>query len=379
MQSAIRLPGTHRVVTKLSGGRVGIYWYRHRGGELMMRFQGDDRAQALAAETAGATALAAAYAEPRSRAEATGATVQSLVTRYKSAPDGLERLAPKTKVDWRRSLDAIISHFGPLPLKALSNRRMKKALVEWRNGFKSTPRQADYHMTVLKRVFSWGVQNGELDANPAEGIAGIYKSNRADKIVQAEQLAAILDKVTPEARLVIRFAAATGLRREDITKIQWSFVQPEFIRFATGKSGGSKTVIVPLFGDAAAVIRAASESREQLLAAGTVPSAFVFVTDRNSRWKPDSLTQAFKRAAAMVGVEERSFNDLRGTAITRFAIAGYTNEQIADIVGWEVERVSNIRKHYVDAATVTTALAHKMAAFEASGPIHSLENPPKTG
>ena len=362
MQSGIKLPGTHRVSAPLAGGRVAIYWYRHRGGELMMRFVGDDGAQALAAEAAGATALAAAYAKPRSRAEATGATVQSLVIRYKSAPDGFERLAPKTKVDWRRSLDAITIHFGTLPLKSLSDRRMKKALVEWRNGFKSTPRQADAHMTVLKRVFSWGVQNGELDTNPAEGIKGIYQPNyRAELILRPEELALIVQNLTREASRAVRFAAATGIRREDLCKLRWASVDGNRLEFATGKSRLRKTVSVPLMGDAEAIVDEVRAEREAAISEGKVPSAFLLLTQRGTPWKPDSLTQAFVRAAAVAGVEGRTFNDLRGTAITRFAIADISNEKIADIVGWEVANVSQIRKRYVDAAVVARGVADQVA------------------
>lgn len=350
---------------KLAGGRVAIYWYRCRGGELMMSFHGADRAQALAAEAAGAADLAAAYGKPRSRADVAGATVKSLVIRYKSAPDGFERLAPKTKVDWRRSLDAISDHFGALPLKSLAHRQMKRALVEWRNGFRATPRQADIHMTVLKRVFSWGVENGELDANPAEGIPNIYRPNhRADLIVKPEELAQILQAVTKEARRAIQFAAATGLRREDVCKLRWDFITGNRLEFATGKSRGRKTVSVPLMGDAETIVHELRAERELAISEGRVPSAFLLLTQRGTPWRPDSLTQAFVRGANAAGVKGRTFNDLRGTAITRFAIAGISNEQIADIVGWEVANVSNIRKRYVSGAIVAKGVADQVARAE---------------
>lgn len=368
MQPApLKLPGTHRVRKSLAGGRVAFYWYRTRGGDLLMKFDGDTLAEARAAEIAGVTALALAFGTPPQRPHAGSATVRGLIIRYKAAPDGFLPLADKTKQNWRRSLDLIDAKFGDLPFKALGSKGAGKAMIAWRNSFKDTPRQADVHMTVLKRLLSWGVENFEIDSNPVEGVSGIYSSNRAALIVENDALEAILAKATPQARLAIRFAAATGVRREDICDIEWSFVRGNHILFATNKSRGRKTVVVPLLGDAKTVVEELSQQRETTISEGRVPSKFMFLTGSKSPWKPDSLTQAFSRAAAAAGVTGRSFNDLRGTAITRFAIAGFSNEQIADIVGWELSRVSNIRKHYVDATNVANGLIDRLERSERTG------------
>lgn len=60
-------------------------------------------------------------------------------------------------------------------------------------------------------------------------------------------------------------------------------------------------------------------------------------------------------------------NDLRGTAITRFVLAGWSDEQVADVVGWELTRVRNIRKHYVDASRVALGLVSQLENAEKTG------------
>lgn len=355
----LKLPGTHRVRKQLADGRVAFYWYRFRGGDLLMKFEGANLKAALAAEASGAAALAAAYGKQPSRPEVVGLTVAALITRYKLAPTGFERLAPKTKANWRKSLDLIHEKFGRMPLQALGAKGAKKLFVAWRDGFQHTPRQADNHMTVLKRLFSWAVEVGEIEKSPVEGVPGIYRNDRASLIVEAHELAAILAKVTPVAARAIGLAAALGLRREDIISIKWADVHKNFIRFETGKSRGKKRVVVPLLGDAATIIEEARQHRKEIIAKGRVPPANVLLTQKGTAWRPDSLTQSFARAAATLGID-RTLNDLRGTAITRFAVAGFTNEQIADIVGWEVNRVSNIRKHYVDPSIVSEKLIDQL-------------------
>lgn len=332
-----------------------------------MKFEGRTLSEALASEKAGAADLALAYGTQVQRPVASSGTISGLIVRYKMAPDGFVRIAPKTKVNWRRSLDLIDAKFGDLPLKALGAKGVKKVMIGWRNGFKDTPRQADVHMTVLKRLLSWAVENEEIDTNPVKGVPGLYSGHRAELVVGQAALEAILSKATPEARLAIRFAAATGIRREDICKIRWSYLDGDFVQFATGKSRGKTTVTVPLLGDAAAVVAEVWKEREKLLAQGVIPSAFMFVTPRKTPWKPDSLTQAFARAAQAAGVEGRTLNDLRGTAITRFAAAGFSNENIAGIVGWELTRVENIKRHYVDPSNVARKLMDQLERAEKTG------------
>ncbi|WP_164467444.1 tyrosine-type recombinase/integrase [Caulobacter flavus] len=354
-------------MNRSSNGTVRIYWYRTRGGEQIGKFVGASYAEAIALETAGAQEVIAAYARKPERPEANAATLRGVIVRYKASPTGFLRLADKTKVNWRRSLDLIDAKFGNLTTKAVSAKGVKKAMIAWRDGFKDTPRQADAHMTVLKRLLSWAVENEEIEKNPIERVEGIYKSNRAALIVEPDALEAILERATPEAQLAIRFAAATGVRREDLCEIEWSFLRENHLLFPTNKSSGRKIVRVPLLGEAWAVVEELKKQREQAIAEGRVPSAFMFVTDRKTPWKPDSLTQAFARAAKAAGVVGRRLNDLRGTAITKFVVAGFDNDTIADIVGWEVTRVANIRKHYVDSWNVAERLMQQLERSRQTG------------
>ncbi|MFT4251658.1 MAG: site-specific integrase [Caulobacter sp.] len=353
---SLKLPNAHRVVKRTKSGRVRIYWYRCRGGDAIGKFTGLSMVEALADEAAGAEKLIAAYAAKPIRREASSRDVAGLIFKYKTAPDGFVRLASSTQVNWRRSLDLIGETFGTLPLSALGAKGLKRKLIEWRNGFQATPRQADNHMTVMKRLFSWGVENGEIEINPAEGIRGIYKAKRAELIVEEEDLRRILSKVSPEAGRAIRLAAATGLRRGDLIKLRWSHVETAYgrIRVTTNKSGNAKTVIAPLKGDALAVIEELRAIRAEM--PDSKDTDHLLLTAHGKPWAKDSLTQAFGRAAAALSID-RHLHDLRGTAITRLVAEGYSNEHIANMAGgWELSNVANIRKHYVDPATATMQL-----------------------
>ena len=50
------------------------------------------------------------------------------------------------------------------------------------------------------------------------------------------------------------------------------------------------------------------------------------------------------------------FHDLRGTAATRFYVAGLPERVIAEVMAWEEEHVGRIIRRYVDRTAATRAI-----------------------
>lgn len=362
----LRLPGAHRVTKKLSGGRTAIYWYACRGGRLLIRFEGASLAAAQITEREGAVELAAAYALRRSQPEPAQLTISNVVTAYKNAPDGFLKLKESTRREWVRWLDEITVEFGSFPVKALASKSARPAFMNWRDQRAKTPRAADYGIQVLKRLLSWALERQMIDANPAEGIRGLYKTNRADVIIEDHELAVILGHATPNAGHAIRLAAATGVRRGDLVRIKWDHVTENAIRMETEKSNGQRRITVPLLPQALGVLEKLRSKRDELIVRGVVPSAFVLTTQLGGPWTPDALTQAFIRAASKACVD-KNLHDLRGTAVTRLALASVSDEEIAEIVGWEPSRVRSIRRYYVEGDRIALSVAQKFEAARKSG------------
>jgi integrase len=316
MGNAIRLAGTHRVTKRLKDDGCAIYWYRFRGGPLLMRFAGATRAEALKAEIAAAADLTRRFYEAPVRPEPR--TMHDLVVAYRAAPDGYAGLAASTKTNWARWLDEIDEVFGKMPLSALAARGPRSRFIKWRDTRASQARTADYGMQVLKRLLSFGVGRELIDKNPAEGIKGLYQAgNRSEKIVTDEELRAILGQVTREAGRAIRLAAATGMRRGDLIALRWSDVHENALEFGTSKSGGRYRALVPLHEDGLAVVQELREERARRSKTEKVASPWLLTSARGAPWAKDSLTQAFWRAASDLGIK-KDLHDLRGTAITRF-------------------------------------------------------------
>lgn len=321
--ATVEYKGLHVVKAK---GKV--YVYAWRGGP------------AIKADL-GTPAFHAAYQEAVAahRAPDTG-RVRSVVTSYK-ASDDYKKLADSTKRNWSRWLDRISDHFGDLSIKQFDRpERIRPEIRRWRSGFADKPRTADYAMQVLSRVLSYAVDPlGKIASNPCEGIKQLYSSNRAEIIWTGSDIEQLRAEASTEVMYAVDLAAATGLRAGDLVRVSWSHVQEDAIVITTGKSRHRREAVIPLY----------DELRE-LLARIPRRSTAILTNSRKRPWTQHGLNSSFYTAMVDAKLKDRDlhFHDLRGTAATRFYLAGLSERVIAEIMGWEEEYVARIIRRYVD-------------------------------
>jgi len=320
---SIDLKGLHRVKSK---GRT--YYYAWRGGP---RLRGD----------LGSQEFIASYNEAvMGRQAPDSGKFRSLVTLYKASPD-YKKLADSTKRQWSRWLDRIVEHFGELSIAQFGRaERIRPVIVKWRAKFDDKPRTADYAVQVLSRVLSYGVDPlGRLASNPCEGIKQVYSNSRSEIIWTDADIASIKAFCSQEVALGIDLAACTGLRAGDLTRLSWSHIGDDAIVITTGKSGERRReAVIPLYQDL-----------RDVLARIPRRSTVVLTNSKSRPWAYGSLGDRFieaKKKAWPHGTQLH-FHDLRGTAATRFYTAGFSEREIAEIMGWEEQSVARIIRRYV--------------------------------
>ena len=120
---------------------------------------------------------------------------------------------------------------------------------KWRNQWRATPRTADYAKQVLSRVLSFIVAEGALQLNPCEGIPNVYRASRADIIWTSDDLETLCKVASPQVARAARLAAHTGLRLGERLRLSWSHVGDLAIEMKTAKSGGRRSVLIPITGE----------------------------------------------------------------------------------------------------------------------------------
>jgi integrase len=269
---------------------------------------------------------------------------RSLIVLYRASPD-YAKLAESTRKEWSPWLDRISDYFGDLRFVQFDRpEKIRPAIRRWRQQWADKPRTADYALQVLSRVLALGVEQGSIAGNPCDGIKRLYSSDRAE-VIWIDADIAILEKTCAiEISYAVDLASYTGLRLGDLLRLSWSHVGDDAIALASGKSRGRRLAIIPLY----------DELRE-LLARIPKRSTMVLTNSKGRPWTPDGFGSSFNRAKIDAGMNDRNlhFHDLRGTAATRFYIAGLSIRVIAEILVWSEDQVERIIRRYVARGAAT--------------------------
>ena len=319
----VRLKGINSITKKLADGTRRTYWYAWKGGPAL---RGEPGTPEFIASYNAATA--AKVVPPRG-------TLLSVLQGYQASEDFLA-LAPRSQADYIGKIKLIEKEFGDFPLSALTDNRTRGVFKQWRERLAtSSRRQADYSWVVLARVISWGLDRGLVAANPCARGGRLYRGSRAEKIWTDADEAAFLDRAPAHLRLPLLLALWTGQRQGDLLRLPWSAYDGTHIRLRQSK-GGARVVI-----RVGAPLKAALDS-------ATKRSTIMLTTIDGKPWTPDGFRASWGKACRRAGVTGVTFHDLRGTAVTRLAIAQCTEAEIATITGHSLRSVRAILDtHYL--------------------------------
>jgi integrase len=320
----VRLKGLNRTRKRLADGKIETYYYAWKGGP---RLPGKP----------GSPEFIAAYNEAvTQRAQPPNGILLSILQSYQASPD-FQDLAQSTRRSYVPLIKRIERAFADFPLSALTDRRTRGVFMAWRDriAVESGRRQADYAWTVLARVLSWGFDRGLVAANPCQRGGRLYRASRSDKIWTEADEAAFLAKAPKHLHLPLALALWTGQRQGDLLRVPWSAYDGSHIRLRQGKTGAR--IVIPV----GAPLKAALDTTPRR-------STLILTSTDNRPWTSDGFRSSWRKACAAAGVTGVTFHDLRGTAVTRLALAGCTEAEIASITGHSLRDVGAILDaHYL--------------------------------
>jgi integrase len=322
----VRLKGIHSSHKRLADGTIRVYHYAWRGGPQLPGQPGSP--EFIAAYNA---AVATKVALP-------SGLLISVLSKYQQSDD-FRRLADRTRKDYGQNIKVIERKFGDFPLTALSDRRTRGVFLAWRDKLAmSSPRQADYVVAVLSTVLSWGLDRGLVSHNPCERAGRTYRGTRVDRIWTAGDEQAFYARAPAHLHLPLMLALWTGQRKGDLLRLPWSAYDGTYIRLRQSKTGARVTIPV------GAPLKAALDA-----AARTKSGPLILINPVTGHpWTANSFGCAWRVACRAVGIKNLTFHDLRGTSVTRLAVAGATESEIATVTGHSLRDVHRILdRHYL--------------------------------
>lgn len=319
--------GLHIVRKRLASGDR-YYVYAARGGPLIHT---QDRHKPAITPALLAKAAAATGRLPKH-------TLDAIIDQYRASPE-FERKADATKREYRLRLDQISGKFGRVPIRLIP--QLRGEIIKWRDELADTPRAADRCVGMLATVLAWAEDRELVERNPAAKIGKLHSVNRADLIWEDRHWQAVAE-IPGHIHRVLVLGSLTGLRIADLLRLAWEHQQQGYIALTTGKTGGE--AIIPLHPELARFL--------------TGPGRGVILRNtRGKAWTPDGWQSSWDRARP--DGFDRHVHDLRGTFATRLMSAGFTDTEIAMVMGWRAERIAAIRMRYVDRGRVARALSER--------------------
>lgn len=338
----VLLKGVHKVRYRLASGEVATYYYAWRGGPRINAEPGTPEFVRL-------------YTEAHTvRKRPAHGTMMALIAEFKAAAEFTTK-SESSKKNYLRYLRVIESEFGDLPIKALSDPAVRGVFKEWRDGMADKPRTADYAWVTLARVLSIAKDRGRILINPCERGGRIYEADRTEKVWRNAEIAQVLSVASSSMELALMLAIWTGQSQGDLLALRWSDYDGQRFRLIRRKTGQ-------------AIVVRAGEPLRDLLSRTKRLGPRILTNSSGKPWTSDGFRASWRKLCARAGVEGLSFHDLRGSAVTRLALAGCTPPEIASVTGHALTDVcAMLDQHYLgERATLAENAIRKLERIEPS-------------
>ena len=320
----VRLRGINSKRKKLADGSFKTYYWAWKGGPPLRGERGSPEFIASYNE-----AVAQKVTPPRGK-------LFSVLRQYQASED-FRSLADSTRRSYIALIKRVEKSFGDFPLSAMTDRRTRGIFMEWRDQIAASAgrRQADYAWVVLARVLSFGMDRGLVAANPCARGGRLYRGSRADKIWTAEDEAAFYERAPAHLHLALTLGLWTGQRQGDILRLPWSAYDGKHIRLKQSKTG--RRVVIKVGAPLKAALDAAPKR-----------STTILTNSDGASWTSDGFRTSWGKACKRAGITGVTYHDLRGTSVTRLALADCTEAEIATVTGLSLRSVRAIMDtHYL--------------------------------
>ncbi|WP_310620153.1 tyrosine-type recombinase/integrase [Flexibacterium corallicola] len=150
------------------------------------------------------------------------------------------------------------------------------------------------------------------------------------------------DKASARIVSAMVLATETGQRQSDLLELLWSNVEADHIKITQNKTGKKVSI------RQSQELKDLLTSIKQQQGESDIRSTHVLTNIHGKPWTQDGFQTSWGREKKKLGLTGLTFNDLRGTAITRWAESGASVPEIAALSGHSLKDVEKIlEQHYL--------------------------------
>ena len=288
-------------------------------------------------------------------------TLGKLIEEYKAHPAFLD-LAPKTRGDYQRYFD----YLRPIADTALA-RFDRKLVVRIRDKAAAAGRRrsANYLRQVLSIVFTWGVERGYLNDNPASNIKSIKRSKDApvaNRPWSDDERHTVLDAVPDHMRPAIALMMFGALGPKDALALPRTAFRDGLLTYRRSKTG--EPIVLPAATQLTEILeRAVMASVDRASNRSGKPWALTLCTNSTGRpWTTSGFNTAWQRQRARLEAEDRvgpnlTLYGLRHTVAVILRESGLDDRAVADVLGHKGTSMASIYTRGADLQARTRGTA----------------------
>lgn len=203
-------------------------------------------------------------------------------------------------------------------------------------------------ISVLKRVFNWGMDWGLIQSNPISRVSLPKGATKRVRWITLYEEAGLLLASPAWLQNIILFALDSGLRRSEILGLTWENVNMEKKYITVIKSKNGQLRSVPM-----------TEKVFDILSHFPYRSGNVFVFE-GAPISVNQLEYEFQKAIKKADIKDLHFHDLRHTCATRMVQRGVDLYSVSVILGHtSMEMTRRYSHHNVDSLRSAIATLEK--------------------
>ena len=223
---------------------------------------------------------------------------------------------------------------------------------------RDAPISATRALRIIKKMFSFAVSRGILDASPCVAIEPPAKEGHRERVLEEKEIKKFwfgLDKAVMAngTKLVLKLLLVTGQRKGEVAQAEWSEIDLDqrWWTISSEKTKNKRVHRVPLTGIAIDLLKEAKALAKD--------SKWVFPSVKNQSITPRSISRAIRNNSQekpanhpkhkppygdFFQIDHFTPHDLRRTVATKMAESGVDETNISKVLNHIVEGVTG--KHY---------------------------------
>lgn len=146
----------------------------------------------------------------------------------------------------KRAVNVLVEYLGSYPLDKITAFVIEKYRIDRKEKDQVKDSTINDDVSTLGHIFGRAIKEGILDKNLCKDIKKLKVTQSRERVLNAEEIAMLLDKLEGKCRFMVLTGLFTGMRLGEVLRLKWTDIDFAKCLITFIQSKTSKQVTVPL-------------------------------------------------------------------------------------------------------------------------------------